>query len=118
MDHTYTEPNSLKTLEDLALLLTSAIMTLNTLHNMQVRAISIGIMKEDMNERGNTIAWDLRRLMKLYQTQLEEVLSLLPEDFNAETTIKKLQEIELRKAIKKLQEVEIKKTKDLTRKKK
>lgn len=98
MDHTYVDEKSLKSLEDLAVLLTSALISLQTLHNTQVRAIEIGIMKEDMNERANTIAWDLRRLLNLYKQQLEEVLDLLPDDFNAAATIQKLQAAEMKKA--------------------
>lgn len=98
MDHTFVDEKSLKSLEDLAVVLTGNMISLQTLHNMQVRAIEIGIMKEDMNERANTIAWDLRRLMKLYQNQLESVLELLPEDFNAKATIEKLQAKELTRA--------------------
>lgn len=98
MDHTYVDAKSLKSLEDLAVLLASALLSLQTLHNAQVRAIEIGIMKEDMNERANTIAWDLRRLLQLYQTQLESVLELLPDDFNAISTIEKLKLAEIKKA--------------------
>lgn len=91
MDHTPVDVKSLKTLEDLAVFLSTGFLSLNTLHNTQVRAIELGIMKEDMNERANTIAWDLRRLMKLYEVQLCEVLELLPEGFCAQETILKLQ---------------------------
>lgn len=98
MGHTYVDEKSLKSLEDLAVFLTSSILSLRTLHNTQVRAIEIGIMQEDMNERGNTIAWDLRRLLNLYTKQLESVLELLPDEFNAESTIQKLKQYELKKA--------------------
>jgi hypothetical protein len=91
MDHISVDVKRLQTLEDLAVHLSTAIYSLMTLHNFEVRAIEIGIMKEDMNERANTIAWDLKRLMKIYKNQLEEVLDLLPDDFNAYEAIKKLQ---------------------------
>lgn len=98
MDHTYVDEKSLKTLEDYAVFLTSSLITLNTLHNLEVRAIEIGIMKEDQAERSNTILWDLRRLMKQYQTQIESVLELLPEEFSVDTIIDKLKNKELTKA--------------------
>ena len=98
MDHTPVDVKSMKTLEDLAIFLSTGLLSLNTLHNTQVRSIELGIMKEDMNERANTIAWDLRRLMKLYETQLHEVLELLPSDFNADETVKKLQKSILKMA--------------------
>lgn len=98
MDHTLQDEKGLKTLEDYAIILTTNLITLLTLQNLQVRALEIGIMKEDMNERANTMIWDIRRLLKLYQTQLNEVLTLLPDDFNGEKIIKNLQEKELTKA--------------------
>jgi hypothetical protein len=101
MDHTPVDVKRLKTLEDLAVHLSTALYSLMTLHNFEIRAIEIGIMKEDMNERANTIAWDLKRLMKIYKTQLEEVLDLLPDDFNPNEAIKKLQKQNVRNAKKK-----------------
>lgn len=87
MDHTYLDVKSLKTLEDYAVLLVSGIMTLTTLQNLQVRAIELGIMKEDMNERANTIIWDLRRLMKLYQNQSEATLELVGGSINVQAIV-------------------------------
>lgn len=98
MDHTYVDEKSLKSLEDCAIFLTSGMLTLKTLQNHQVRAIEIGIMKEDMNERANTIIWDLRRLLKLYQDQLEATLELLPDDFNGQAILEKLKAVELTRA--------------------
>lgn len=98
MDHTYADEKSLKSLEDLSVYLTTAMVSLITLQNAQVQAIEIGIMKEDMNERANTIVWDLRRLMKLYKDQLEATLELLPDDFTAGDTIRKLQAENMKRA--------------------
>lgn len=98
MDHTYVDEKSLKSLEDYAVFLTSGIITLITLQNLQVQAIKIGIMPEDLNERANTIVWDIRRQMNHYQVQLNAVLDLLPEDFTAATAIQKLQDKEKTKA--------------------
>jgi hypothetical protein len=98
MDHTFVDEKSLKNLEDYAVFLSSALLSLITLQNLQVRAIEIGIMKEDQAERANTIIWDLRRLMKLYSIQTESILELLPDDFNAIAIIEKLKAKELTKA--------------------
>lgn len=97
MDHTPVDVKSLKSLEELAVHLSTALYSLMTLHNYQVRAIEIGIMKEDMNERSNTIAWDLRRLMKHYKEQLDETMQLLPVDFNPNETIKNLMKPKVKK---------------------
>ncbi len=91
MDHTPVDVKSLKTLEDLKTCLLTSLVSLMTLHNYQVRSIEIGIMKEDMNERANTIAWDLRRLIQNYKTQLHEVLDLLPDSLEVDETIEKFQ---------------------------
>lgn len=98
MDHTYVDSKNLKTLEDYAIFLASALLSLVTLQNLEIRAIEIGIMKEDMAERSNTMIWDSRRLMKLYKDQLEATLELLPEDFNHLEVMKKLQAQQLTKA--------------------
>lgn len=98
MDHTFVDEKSLKSLEDLAVFLTSGMLSMITLQNIQVRALEIGIMKEDQAERANTIIWDLRRLIKLYQTQTESILEMLPDDFNAVAIIEKLKAKELTKA--------------------
>lgn len=98
MDHTLVEPKNLKSLEDLSVFLTAGMLSLMTLQNIQVRAIEIGIMKEDQNERANTIVWDIRRLINLYQTQLDSILELLPPEFNCVATIEKLRKAEITKA--------------------
>lgn len=97
MDYTNVDVKSLKTLEDLAVFLSTAILSLATLHNTQIRAIELGIMKEDMNERANTISWDLRRLLKLYELQLVEVLEILPDGFSPHETIEKLKKSIIKK---------------------
>ena len=87
MDHTSLDVKSLNSLEDYAVLLVTGLMTLTTLQNLQVRAIELGIMKEDMNERANTIIWDLRRLAKLYQNQSEATLDLVGSGINVQAII-------------------------------
>jgi hypothetical protein len=98
MDHTFVDEKSLKSLEDYAVFLTSGMLTLMTLQNIQVRALEIGIMPEDMSERANTMVWDVRRQIKMYKEQLESTLELLPEDFRAGPILEKLKLKELTKA--------------------
>jgi hypothetical protein len=98
MDHTYVDEKSLKTLEDYAVILAGAMLSLKTLQNFQVRALEIGIMPEDMNEIATTIIWDLRRLINLYKGQIEATFELIPDDFNAQEIIKKMKAGELTKA--------------------
>lgn len=98
MDLTYVDAKNLKNLEHYAVALVMGVLSLKTLEQYHVRAEDIGILKEDMSCRANTIIWDLRRDMKLYQDQLESVLELLPEDFSTDTIIETLQKQELTKA--------------------
>lgn len=98
MDHTFVDAKSLKTLEDLIFHLGESKASLTTLYNYQKRAIEIGIMKEDMNERANTILWDIERLIKLYENQMVSVFELLPSTFNPEEVMKKLIAIHNKKA--------------------
>lgn len=98
MDLTYVDAKNLKDLEGYAVSLAMGILSLSTLEKFHIRAVEIGILPEDLSCRSNTIVWDLRRLMKLYQDQLEGVLELVPDDFNAQTIIASLQQAELKKA--------------------
>ena len=98
MDHTYVDEKSLNSLEGYAVHLVMGMLSLRTLLNLQVKAIEIGILPEDMACRTNTIAWDLKRMLKLYQEQTESTLELLPDDVNVVEIIKMLQENEIKKA--------------------
>ncbi len=98
MDHTYVDAKSLKTLEDYAIALASGMLSLKTLENFHIRAVEIGILSEELSCKANTIVWDLRRDIKLYQELLEGVLELLPDDFNAGSIIEKMKKMEITKA--------------------
>ena len=98
MDTTYTDKNSLKTLEDYAVFLVSGMLTLKTLSNQQVRAVELGIMPDELVEIANVITHDLRRLLKMYQNQAEGTLQLLPEDLNFDSIIDRLKTKELTRA--------------------
>ncbi len=98
MNLTYVDDNSLKSLEDYAVFMTAAMLTFKTLQNFQVRAIEIGIMPQEMNERANTIIWDLRRLINLSKDQLEAILALVPDDFDATAVIETMKRQQLTKA--------------------
>ena len=98
MSLTYTDENSINSLEDLAVVLVTGMITLTTLQNQQVRATELGILNEEMESRVKTIIWDLRRLMHLYRDQTEAVLELVPDDFNVDSIIASLKARELVKA--------------------
>ena len=74
------------------------MLTIKTLQNVQVRAIELGILKEDLGDMANAIAWDLRKLIKLYKDHTEAVLELIPGEFTAESIIEILKKRELTKA--------------------
>jgi len=98
VDHTFVDSKNLKTLEQYAIALVSGMISLKTLENYHIRANEIGILTEDLICRANTIVWDIRRDIKLYRDQLESVLELLPDTFNAETIIHTLKDLHVKKA--------------------
>jgi hypothetical protein len=98
MQNTFQNEDGLKTLEDYAVFLASGLLTLMTLQNIQVRALQLGIMKEDHAERANTIIWDLRRCMNQFKAQTESILEMLPDDFDHNAIIERLKDKELKLA--------------------
>ena len=98
MDHTYVDAKNLKSLEDLICNLISEIATLRTLRATQVRAVEIGIMKEDQMTNANTIVWHLDSLIKLYFQQVESVAEVLPPQFSVKEVTNRLIQAHIRKA--------------------
>jgi len=80
VDVTHVETKNLNSLEDYAISLAYGMISLKTLENLHIKAIDIGILTEDLSCRANTIIWDIRRDIRLYQEQLESVLELVPDD--------------------------------------
>lgn len=98
MEVTFVDVKTMKTLEDYAISLVSGMLSIKTLEAFHTKAIEIGILPEDLNCRGNTIVWDMRRMLKLYQNQLGSVLEILPDDFNIEKIIEILKQQHITKA--------------------
>jgi len=95
MDLTYVDEKNLKTLEEYAVYLGLAKLSLTSLYNHQVQALEIGSLTEELRTRISTILWDLRRAIKQCEDQLEDTLKLLPDTFNAVTIIEQLKAKEL-----------------------
>lgn len=98
MNLTLVDAKNMKTLEDYAIALVTGLLTLKTLESFQIRSVELGILKEDQACRTNTIVWDIRRMLKLYQDQTESILELLPDDFNANAIIEGLKKNQVTKA--------------------
>ncbi len=98
MDLIYVDAKKFKSLEEYAIALVTGMLSLKTLENFHIHAVQIGILSEDLACRANTIVWEIRRNIKLYQDQLESVLELLPEDFNVTKIVEVLKANELTKA--------------------
>mgnify|MGYP003616944581 CR=1 FL=1 len=98
MDLTYVDAQNLKSLEHYAVALVMGILSLKTLETYHIKAEDLGILKDDMSCRANTIVWDLRRDIKLYYDQLQSILELLPDDFNPDSIVESLKIQELTKA--------------------
>lgn len=64
----------LETLEDYATSLLTGVASLKTLYFYHLIAFNKGILEEDEVKLSESIRYDLERLMKLYVTQMENIL--------------------------------------------
>ena len=65
---------NLKTLEQYAASMVMALISLKTLGSFGLAGFNSGLLEEDETETAKTIAWELRRLMELYNRHLSEIL--------------------------------------------
>jgi hypothetical protein len=79
-ESTFVNPEQIETLEHYGASLVTSMISLRTLEAFHIATYKKGIMDEDMAETSKTICWELRRLMKLYKTQLEQVQEKAPLD--------------------------------------
>lgn len=90
MDLTKFKPHSPKTLDEACVLIATAMLSISTLHNIQVQLVESGLLPEDIIERCNVIAYDLKRLLALHQKQIDSMLDLLPQHFDPKDALNKL----------------------------
>lgn len=83
-------PENMETLEQYGVTCILGLISLKSLFTYQQRAIDLGILKEDEECRLNTMAWDISRLMRLYQQQAESILERLPGTLNLDEALKEL----------------------------
>lgn len=95
------EPSKMDNLDDYICILAVGIMTLNTMKEFHVKAVNLGILKEDHEIRANAMHWDLTRLVKSYADQAEALLEFLPDGFSVNDVMAKFAEQEI-KATKKI----------------
>lgn len=98
MDVQFVDASMLDSLDQYAVSLVTAVMTLKTLESYQKEAIKKGLLEEDEFETASTIVWELHRLASLYQTQADNVFERLPEDFNVGNIVESLQRQSIEKA--------------------
>lgn len=70
----FVNPDSIETLEQYASALVCSTISLQTLARFHFVAAKKGILNEDEEETLKTICWEIKRLLSLYQTQIENVL--------------------------------------------
>ena len=97
-NYSYVNADKMKSLEEYAISLVMGLVSLKTLEGFHIKAIDLGVLKEDQECRLNTIIWDIKRLIKLYQDQLASVLELIPDDFNIDSIMDSLRKQELTRA--------------------
>jgi len=66
--------SNLTTLEQYAASMVMALISLKTLGSFGLAGFNSGLLEEDETETAKTIAWELRRLMELYNRHLSEIL--------------------------------------------
>lgn len=88
MDFVLIAPREMKTLEEYLTMCAMAIINLESLEQYHVRAVELGILKEDQECMANSLVWDLRRLQAMHKEQAESLLDLLPVGFDVQETIK------------------------------
>ena len=80
----------LKSLEEYAIALSVSINSLKTIENFHESALNSGLLADDMIMRSKLIIWDLRRSIGQTVAILNEVLELIPDDFDLEGALKAL----------------------------
>lgn len=81
-DIQFVNPAQMKTLEQYGAALLSGVYSLKTLEAFHVQAFSIGLLDADEEEAGKTICWEIKRLIELYKTQMQNVLDRTAIDEN------------------------------------
>jgi len=87
----FLSPNKMTCLEHYGASMVTAIISLQTLEAFHLNAFKLGLLNESMEECSKTICWELRRTIKLYETQLENVLEHV--DLTSEELIKRCGEL-------------------------
>lgn len=73
-DIKFVNAEDLSSLEDYGAALLSSMISLRTLESFHIAAFNKGLLEEDEAETGKTICWEIRKLMSLYKTQVENIL--------------------------------------------
>jgi len=81
-DFIFVDPADLKDLEQYAASLLSGIASLKTLEAYHMEGYKKGLFDEDEEETSKTICWEIRRLISLYQVQLEKIIDRTGFDEN------------------------------------
>lgn len=90
-DLQFLDAEKIHSLEQYAASLLTSMISLRSLEQYHIVAMSRGLLDEDESETCKTICWELRRLMNLYLKQFEDISDRAPID--EEKVMKKLQSI-------------------------
>jgi len=89
MEYNLVNAKDMQSHEDYLTACLMSMINLEALEKFHIRAVELGLLKEDQECRANTIVWDLRRLKKILHDQSETILELLPEEFSVEESIQR-----------------------------
>lgn len=72
-------PDDLKTSVQYCNALVSAVISLQTLERVEIRAYKEGLLDDPECESSKTIIWEIKRLIGLYKAQLDLIVARMPE---------------------------------------
>ncbi len=78
METPFISPKDMTTLEHYAASMFTALISLQSIQQFQAYALKKGLLDDDETETSKTIIWEIQRLAKLYENQIDKVLSRSP----------------------------------------
>lgn len=98
MQYSYVDVDKMASLEDYAVSLVMGMMSIKTLMAYHAKGQSLGILTDDQIVRGNTILWDLSKILKSSIEQADSVLERVAGDITIGSIIEDLQKKEKTRA--------------------
>lgn len=96
MDISTLDAESMKTIEEYALLLLVGLASVSSLERYQERALQLGFLEKDEEEYAQCILYDLKRIKNAFTFQMENILERSP--ITEQDLIKSLKKLHINNA--------------------